>query len=152
MVIFINRVVQPSKSGARWDRKFSDAGQGRFRHENWERVMLTRRAALRTTVAASCCLFNVKKVLAQSYPIRLVKLVVPVPPGAVLDRCARLVADQLSSSLGRPFIIENRAGGANGTLGVKSAASATPDGYTLLASSPGPLVTAPAIYKTLGYD
>jgi tripartite-type tricarboxylate transporter receptor subunit TctC len=54
--------------------------------------------------------------------------------------------------LGQPFVIENRPGGAGGTVGAKSVAVAEPDGYTLLFSSPGPLVTAAAVYKNLDYD
>jgi tripartite-type tricarboxylate transporter receptor subunit TctC len=62
------------------------------------------------------------------------------------------VADRLTAMLGQPFVIENRPGGAGGTVGAKSVAVAEPDGYTLLFSSPGPLVTAAAVYKNLDYD
>src|SRR5262249_17296972 len=63
-----------------------------------------------------------------------------------------LVGDRLTGTLGQPFVIENRPGGAGGTVGAKSGASAEADGYTLRFSSPGPLVTAAAVYKNLDYD
>jgi tripartite-type tricarboxylate transporter receptor subunit TctC len=58
----------------------------------------------------------------------------------------------LSVSLNQPVIVENRAGGAGGTVSMKAFASANPDGHTLLFIPPAPLVTAPLIYKNLGYD
>ena len=58
----------------------------------------------------------------------------------------------MSSLFGQTVVVENRPGGAGGTVGVKSAASADPDGYTILFTPPGPLVTAPAIFRNVGYD
>ena len=89
---------------------------------------------------------------AQVYPNRPVKIVVPFVPGGPTEFIIRLLADRLTAMLGQPFVIENRPGGAGGTVGAKSVASAEADGYTLLFSSPGPLVTAAAVYKTLDYD
>src|SRR5262247_533795 len=89
---------------------------------------------------------------AQTYPTRSVKIVVPFAPGGPTEFIIRLVADRLTGTLGQPFVIENRPGGAGGTVGAKSVASAEADGYTLLFSSPGPLVTAAAVYKNLDYD
>jgi len=77
---------------------------------------------------------------------------VPFPPGGTSELVLRHVADRLGSRLGQAVIIENRPGGAGGTVGATAVARAEPDGYTLLASSPGPLVTAAALYKNLGYD
>jgi tripartite-type tricarboxylate transporter receptor subunit TctC len=65
--------------------------------------------------------------VAQSYPTRPVKIIVPFAPGGV-DVTARVVADRLSSVLGQPFIVENRAGGAGGSVGAKAVATAEPDG------------------------
>jgi tripartite-type tricarboxylate transporter receptor subunit TctC len=87
---------------------------------------------------------------AQPYPSRLIKLVVPFPPGGA-DVMARLVADRLSAALGQTVIVENRAGRGGGTVGAKAVATADPDGHTLLFTSPGPLTTSAAIYKSLGY-
>ena len=89
---------------------------------------------------------------AQAYPNRPVKIVIPFAPGGPTEFILRLVADRLTGMLGQAFIIENRPGGAGGTIGAKSVAIAEPDGYTLLFSSPGPLVTAAAVYKNLDYD
>jgi len=89
---------------------------------------------------------------AQTYPSRPVKIVVPFAPGGPTEFIVRLVADRLTATLGQAFVIENRPGGAGGTVGAKSVAIAEPDGYTLLFSSPGPLVTAAAVYKNLDYD
>src|SRR5215475_146248 len=89
---------------------------------------------------------------AQSYPNRPVKIVVPFAPGGPTEFIIRLTADRLTGMLGQAFVIENRPGGGGGTVGAKSVAVAEPDGHTLLFSSPGPLVTAAAVYKNLDYD
>jgi tripartite-type tricarboxylate transporter receptor subunit TctC len=88
---------------------------------------------------------------AQSYPTRLIKIVVPFPPGGPTDVMARLVAQNLSSSIGQPVIVENRAG-AGGTIGAKVVATSDPDGYTLLFGSTSTLAISPAVYKNLDYD
>jgi tripartite-type tricarboxylate transporter receptor subunit TctC len=113
--------------------------------------MLARRAFL-SGGAAALSLTATRRALAQSYPNRVVRLVLPFPPGGPTDGTARLIADRLSAALGQSVVIENRPGGAGGTVGVKSVASAEPDGYTLILTPPGPLATAPMIYKNLGYD
>src|SRR5258706_940160 len=87
---------------------------------------------------------------AQSYPNRPIKLVVAVLPGGPMDVMARLVAQQLSSTLG-PVYVENRAG-AGTTLGAKAVASADPDGYTLLLGNAGTNAIGPTLYKSAGYD
>jgi tripartite-type tricarboxylate transporter receptor subunit TctC len=79
------------------------------------------------------------------YPNRTIKLVVPFPPGAASEFAIRAVADRLSTKFGQAVVIENRPGGAGGTVGAAAVANAAPDGYTLL-------VTAPVMYKNLGYD
>lgn len=68
---------------------------------------------------------------SEPYPIRPVRLVVPVSPGATTDTLARLVAQEMSKNLGQQFVIDNRAG-ASGMIGTELVARATPDGYTLL--------------------
>jgi tripartite-type tricarboxylate transporter receptor subunit TctC len=87
-----------------------------------------------------------------SYPSRTVKIVMPFPPGTPSEFVIRALAEQLSEKFKQPFIIENRPGGAGGTVGAAAVAAAASDGYTLLASSPGPLVTAAAMFKNLPYD
>lgn len=113
--------------------------------------MLTRRSLI-----AASALTGLAGLLpayaAQPYPARAVKIVVPFPPGTPSEFVIRGLADRLSAKFKQPFIIENRPGGAGGTLGAAAVAAADPDGHTLLASPPGPLVTAAAIYKNLSYD
>ncbi len=87
---------------------------------------------------------------AQSWPTRPIKLVVPFPPGGLIDNMARLVAPKLAQELGQPIVIDNKPG-AGGNLGAGEASRATPDGYTLLMASP-PLSINPALYKKLPYD
>jgi tripartite-type tricarboxylate transporter receptor subunit TctC len=114
--------------------------------------MLTKRAILGAVIGLPVILLTPAGASAQSYPNRVIKIILPFPPGGPTDTTARMLGDQLSSALGQPIVVENRPGGAGGTVGAKAVATAEPDGYTLLYSAPGPLVTAPAIYKNVGYD
>jgi tripartite-type tricarboxylate transporter receptor subunit TctC len=84
---------------------------------------------------------------AQTYPSRAVRVVVPWPPGQATDIAARVVAERLQASLGQPFVIENKPG-AGGAIGSDAVAKGTPDGYTLLAASSGPLSIMPHLQKT----
>lgn len=87
---------------------------------------------------------------AQTWPARPIKLVVPYPPGGLIDNMARLVAPKLAQELGQPIVIDNKPG-AGGNLGAGEASRAAADGYTLLMASP-PLTINPALYKKLPYD
>jgi tripartite-type tricarboxylate transporter receptor subunit TctC len=87
-----------------------------------------------------------------SYPTRPITIIIPFPPGGNSDIIVRALADRLSLALRQPVIVDNRPGGAGGTVGAKAVANANPDGYTLLFTPAAPLVTAPLIYKNLGYD
>ncbi len=113
--------------------------------------MLTRRSLIAAS-ALSALIGVPPAYTAQPYPARTVKIVVPFPPGTPSEFVIRALADSLSAKFRQPFIIENRPGGAGGTVGAAAVATAEPDGHTLLASSPGPLVTAAAMYKNLAYD
>jgi len=86
---------------------------------------------------------------AQAYPSRPLKLVVPFPPGGLIDNMARLLAPKLAQELGQPVVIDNKPG-AGGNLGAAEAARAAADGYTLLMASP-PLTISPALYAQLPY-
>jgi tripartite-type tricarboxylate transporter receptor subunit TctC len=88
---------------------------------------------------------------ADDYPTRPIKIVVPVPPGPMLDVMPRIIADKLSARWSKPVVIENRPGAAQ-NLGAEVVAKAAPDGYTLLATPPGPLVTSQHLFKELSFD
>jgi tripartite-type tricarboxylate transporter receptor subunit TctC len=90
--------------------------------------------------------------LAGSYPDRQITLVIPFPPGGPADTIARPLAQALTGGLGQPVIVENRAGGAGGILGMRDVAHAAPDGYTLTLGTVSTLAVAPAFYKDPGFD
>jgi tripartite-type tricarboxylate transporter receptor subunit TctC len=85
-----------------------------------------------------------------AYPSRLVTLVVPSPAGSTTDALARLVAQELNQSWGKPVIVENNSRGLN--AGAEQVARANPDGYTLLVSPPLPLTVAHLLYKEISYQ
>jgi tripartite-type tricarboxylate transporter receptor subunit TctC len=114
--------------------------------------MTTTRRSLLAMTGAGLTLAAIGPVAAQSYPTRLIKIVAPFPAGGPTDVLARLMADELSIALGQPVMVENRPGGAGGTLGVRVVAGAEPDGYTLLLSNLGSLTITPSIYSNLDYD
>ena len=87
---------------------------------------------------------------AQVWPAKPLRAIVPVGAGSSTDIVHRLVLEQLSTSLGQRIIVENRTG-AGGTIGSAGAATAEPDGYTLLANGSAHTI-APALYKSLPYD
>ena len=88
---------------------------------------------------------------AQAYPSRPVRVLVPFPPGGAPDLVGRTLAARLAERLGQPFVVENRTG-AGGNIAAEAVARAAPDGYTLLATSDGPLVINPSVYKALPFD
>jgi tripartite-type tricarboxylate transporter receptor subunit TctC len=89
--------------------------------------------------------------LAQAWPSRPVRIIVPFPPGGLVDVLARSVSQRLTERLGQPMVVENRAG-AGGNIGADVAAKAAPDGYTLLASSLGPVAVNQYIYRSMPFD
>ena len=89
--------------------------------------------------------------MAQAWPTKPIKLMVPFPPGGSTDIVARIVAQKLSERLGQPMVIENR-GGAGGTLGTSATAKSAPDGYSLAVASTSTHVVAPGVYPKLDYD
>ena len=95
-------------------------------------------------------LTGIGSVNAQAYPNRAIKLIVPFPPGGLIDNVARLISPELSKELGQAIVIENKPG-AGGNLGATDVARAAPDGYTLLMAS-APLSINPALYKSLPYN
>jgi tripartite-type tricarboxylate transporter receptor subunit TctC len=100
-------------------------------------------------LVAAAVAISAQPVSAQSYPSRLIKLVVPFTPGSPNDVMARLLTQHLSPRLGQPIVIDNKPGGGT-SIGTKLAAAAEPDGYTLLFISSA-IVTDPAM-KHVAYD
>jgi tripartite-type tricarboxylate transporter receptor subunit TctC len=88
--------------------------------------------------------------LAQPYPSKPVRLVIPFPPGGPADIIGRTVGAKLGDALGEPFVIDSRGGG-NGNIGAEAVARAAPDGYTLLLV-PSALAANRSLYKTLPYS
>jgi putative tricarboxylic transport membrane protein len=89
--------------------------------------------------------------LADDYPSRPIRLIVPYAPGGGADSVARVVAKRVSETIGQPIVIENR-GGAGSIIGTDLVAKAEGDGYTLLLGQSGPISINPAVYKDLRYD
>lgn len=90
-------------------------------------------------------------VRAQSWPDKPVKIVVPFAPGGATDQTARVWADKLSQAYGQQFIIENRGGGASGSIGIESVAKSAPDGYTFLYTPNASIAVVPSLRK-VGFD
>jgi len=108
--------------------------------------MLLRLAA--ALVAASML---APAVLAQTYPSKTVTLVVPFPAGGSTDWLSRLLGQKLEQRLKHPFIVENRAGGAN-VIAATAVAKAEPDGHTLLMTTSTTMAINVSVFKNLPYD
>ena len=112
--------------------------------DNMTRCILGAAAALALALP-SCA------AVAQAYPNKPMRIVVPYAPGGPTDIVARVVGQKLSDDTGQPVIVDNRPG-AGGLLGTDLVAKATPDGYTLLLCSSGPMAVSPALGAKLPYD
>jgi tripartite-type tricarboxylate transporter receptor subunit TctC len=110
--------------------------------------ILVRCAAL---IAAGMAMIQMSSARADDYPSRPVTMIAPWAPGGAVDTVARVIAPKLSERLGKPVIVENRAG-AGSTLGTALGAKAAPDGYTLGMPGSGSMAVSPAMYKSLPYD
>ena len=89
--------------------------------------------------------------LAQGYPAKPIRIIVPFVPGGPTDIQARWAAQQLNNAFGHSVIVDNR-GGAGGVPGTEAVVKSAPDGYTLLAGNPGPLTIAPSVRPQMPYD
>ena len=89
--------------------------------------------------------------LAQPYPSKSIRLIVPFPAGGGVDFIGRIIGKGLSERLGQQVVVDNRPG-ANAILGLEVLKAAPPDGYTIAAASAGPLTVNPHIYRKLPYD
>ena len=89
--------------------------------------------------------------LAQTYPSKSLRFIVPFAPGGSTDIFARLIGERLSAALGQPVVIENR-GGAGGNIGAEAVAKSAPDGYTLLMATTGVMSINNALYRNMSFD
>jgi len=106
---------------------------------------------LRVFVLAAFALGFTAAALAQSWPSKPVKIVVPFPPGNTTDIMSRLIGPKIAERLGQPVLVENRPG-ASGMLGLDFVAKAAPDGYTLAAGQGGNMVVLPHTSRNIPYD
>ncbi len=102
--------------------------------------------AAATIAALLCTALFTTATLAQSYPSRPIKLLVPIPPGGAPDIVARVLGQALSEAMGQPVVVENRVG-SNGNIASEVTAKAAPDGYTLLLCADSQIVINPHLYK-----
>src|SRR6478736_1126948 len=114
---------------------------------------------IRTLLVASLCAWTLQgmglahaQAQGEPYPNRPIRMVVPFPAGGPTDGMARIISDRLGQVLGQSIVVENRGGGAGGSIGAKFVAAADADGYTVLMTPGGSLTTGPAVHPNIGYD
>ena len=110
------------------------------------RVSTAVRAALTGVLLGLCCL-----AMAQSYPIKPLRLIIDTAPGGITDILGRLSADNLTLQTGRQVVVENRVGGL-GFVALDAFAKAANDGYTLMVVGSGTIVLQPLLQRTISYD
>src|SRR5215207_3182449 len=88
---------------------------------------------------------------AEDYPVRPIRIIVPVSPGGITDIVGRVAADYITSRTGQPVVVENRTG-AGGNLGVEAVAKSPPDGYLLSLAATSQIAIAPFTVRHMGYD
>lgn len=108
------------------------------------------RRALVVAGAAAGALAPLRFARAQAFPNKPIKIVVPFPAGSATDAIARVIGASVSSAIGQPVLVENKAG-AGAVVGTDFVAKAAPDGYTLLMAASGPIVFNPALMSNLSY-
>ena len=112
---------------------------------------MNRTFAALATLLALPAMLAAAPAMAQDYPSRPIRLIVPFAAGSTPDVFARIVSEKASQGLKQPIVIENRAG-AGGNVGTDAVAKAVPDGYTIGASITGPLVNNTVLYKKMPYN
>jgi tripartite-type tricarboxylate transporter receptor subunit TctC len=113
-------------------------------------MSIPRRIFIAALGSAPILVLRARRALA-AYPDRPIHLIVPFAAGGNADIVGRITGDLISKALGQPVVVENRGGGG-GSIGAEFVAHATPDGYTLLVGSNGPLTVDPLLHANLGYD
>ena len=112
--------------------------------------MINAKAIALVAIAFLAVLNTARAEDAATYPSQNIKIIVPFPAGGTADTLPRLVADKLRQKWNQTIIIENRSG-AGGNIGAEAVASSAADGYTLLASPPGPIAINQTLYKKLSF-
>lgn len=112
---------------------------------------MQRTARLLAIIAGLCASALSTQAVAQKYPVRPVKVMVGFSAGGPVDVVARIIGDRLSSKLGQPFVVENRAG-ANGMIAAEGVARADADGYTMLACNSSTITLNKTLLKDIRYD
>jgi tripartite-type tricarboxylate transporter receptor subunit TctC len=112
--------------------------------------MKSRREFMRVAAAGVAASVLPASALAQAWPAKPIRAIVPFAPGSTIDIIGRMVLEPLSQALGQPIVVENR-GGAGGSIGSAAVAKSDPDGYTLLVHASAHSA-APAVYPHLSYD
>jgi len=122
-------------------------GEGKMKSEKgvWFKVILPRSSFI------LCCIIAGGAAMAQPYPVKPVRLVLPYPPGGGSDTIARPLAQKMTESLGQQVVVENR-GGANGNIAMEYVARSAPDGYTFVFCLNAQLAINPGLYRKLPYD
>ena len=111
---------------------------------------MNRKNAMLLAALSIITVLGSSQILAQTYPVRPIRFIVPYPPGGGSDPVARVIAQGLTTHFGQQVVIDNRSG-AQGGVGTAAAANATPDGYTILLFV-GALVVNPWVYKNVAFD
>jgi len=115
-----------------------------------EEVMHRSSRIISVVLALAACVWAPGAVLAQAYPTRTIRMILPFPPGGPTDIVGRLVAQKLSEQVGQSVVADSRPG-ASGNLGLELASKSPPDGYTIVLSSPV-ISLSPLLYSKLNYD
>ena len=109
------------------------------------------RRALVAAAAAAGALVPLRFARAQAFPNKPIKIVVPFPAGSATDAIARVIGASVSSAIGQPVLVENKAG-ADGAIAGAEVVRAAPDGYTVMMATNSPMAAAPAMRKNPPYD
>lgn len=102
-------------------------------------------------LAAAVIAATASPLLAQTFPSKSIRLILPYPPGGGSDTIARPIARKMTENIGQQVIVDNR-GGAGGNIGMETAARAAPDGYTIVMGLTAQLAVNPALYQKIPYD
>ncbi len=114
-------------------------------------ILIQRRRLLQSVAFAVAATGVVSSALAQGYPNRSIKFIVPYSAGGLPDTVARIYAQRLGERLGQPVVVDNKPG-ANGVVAAQAMASSPKDGYTFLVTDGSMFSINPALYKTISYD